>query len=46
MAGMVNSALDRRLKAAMDAMTDAEIQRLDDSASRLGMDGERIVELP
>jgi len=37
MAGMVNSALDRRLNAAMDAMTDAEIRRLDNSASRLGM---------
>ena len=46
MAGMVNSALDRRLNAAMDAMTDAEIRRLDNSASRLGMDGDRIIELP
>ena len=46
MAGMVNSALDRRLATAMEAMTDAEIRRLDDSTSRLGMDGNRIIELP
>ena len=46
MAGMVNSALNRRLATAMDAMTEAEIRRLDESSSRLGMDGNRIIELP
>ena len=46
MAGMVNSALDRRLATAMDAMTEAEIRRLDNSSSRLGMDDNRIIELP
>ena len=46
MAGMVNSALDRRLTTAMEAMTEAEIRRLDNSTSRLGMDGNRIIELP
>ena len=46
MVGMVNSALDRRLTAAMEAMTEAEIRRLDNSTSRLGMDGNRIIELP
>ena len=48
MSGMVASALERRINEALNDLTDEEIQRLDRSTSRLGLerngDRDRIVE--
>ena len=48
MSGLVTAALDRRINEALNKLTDEEIQRLDRSSSRLGMEraenGDRIVE--
>jgi len=44
MFGMLNAALEAYLTDAMNAMTDREIQRLDQSANRIGLAYGRIVE--
>ena len=45
MAGMINAALEARIRAALDAMPRNEVRDLDESSSRLGMLDGRVVEL-
>ena len=45
MSGMLNAVLESYLTNAMNAMTDSEIQQLDQNSSRIGLSHGRIVEI-
>ena len=45
MAGMMNAALEARIRTALDAMPRRTVQDLDESTSRLGLLDGRVVEL-
>ena len=45
MSGLVNSVLNARIRSALDRMTEEEIRALDESTSRIGLSGERVVRL-
>ena len=46
MFGILNSVLESYLTNAMNAMSDSEIQQLDESACRLGLAHGRVIEIP
>ena len=45
MSGMINAALEARIRAALDNMSRRAVQELDESSSRLGLLEDRVVEL-
>ena len=45
MAGMLNAALDRRVRSALGRLSEAELRQLDESTDRLGLVGDRVVQM-
>ena len=45
MAGLLNAELNTRIHAALGRLSDEEIRVLDESTSRIGLSGDRIVNL-
>ena len=45
MTGMMNAALETRIRTALDAMSRNAVRELDESSSRLGLIEDRVVEI-
>ena len=45
MSALVTAELDSRIRRALDRMSEAEIRAMDEGTSRIGLSGDRIIEL-